>query len=60
MEQDDVQVCVRVFTGNLAPGIILEFNVWTVDASAFGMFIIGQHEKRKEGLVLLLSYHRCK
>ena len=50
VEQDDVEVCVRVTTGNLAPGVILEFNVQTVDGSAFGMSIERQHEKREEGV----------
>ena len=39
MEQDDVQVCVRVLTGNLAPSVIFHFNVQTVDENAFGMSI---------------------
>ena len=39
MEQDDVEVCVEVLTGNLAPGVILEFKVQTMDGSAFGMSI---------------------
>lgn len=37
IEQDDVEVCVRVLTGILAPGVTLEFNVQTVDGSAIGM-----------------------
>ena len=55
MEQDDVEVCVEVLTGNLAPGVILEFNVQTVDGSALGMSIKGQCQNREEGVYLVFS-----
>ena len=55
MEQDDVEVCIVVFTGNLAPGIFLEFNVQTEDDSALGMSIKGQCQNREEGVYLVFS-----
>ena len=56
MEQDDVEVCVEVLTGNLAPGIILELEVQTMDGSAFGMSNIGQHQKKLTFLLTTSSF----
>ena len=56
MEQDGyIVVCVAIFRGKLAPGIVLEFNVRTVDDSALGMSIKGQYQNREEGVYIVFS-----
>lgn len=36
-DESSVEVCVRVLTGTLAPGVTLEFSIQTVADSALGM-----------------------
>ena len=36
-DENSVEVCVRVLTGTLAPGVTIEINVQTIADSALGM-----------------------